>query len=64
MREGRITPDELAVLEHLAHAWSTFLNLHRDRRDDDTVEEFRHKIHDLERIVSHRAAVRVNPELR
>lgn len=47
MRE--LTKDEQAVIGHLKDAWNTFLALPRVHREE--VDEFRHKLHDLQRMI-------------
>jgi len=44
-----LTPNEQAVLEHLAAAWNAFLILPPSHPDD--VVEFRHGLHALQNIV-------------
>lgn len=55
-----IDPREIEILEHLAAAWSLWLDL-PDRHPDD-LEEFRRGLHALQMLVAYRVACRAQPE--
>lgn len=55
-----MSEEEIKVLDLLAGAWNRFLNLPCQHPDDNA--EFRTKIHDLQRIIMAREAVRNNPD--
>jgi hypothetical protein len=50
-----LTPDEQAILDSLVSAWNGFMALPRVHSDE--LCEFRHKLHDLQRIVMVRPAI-------
>lgn len=50
------TPAERVVLDHLALAWNQYLNLHVVHPDD--LPDFRKAIHDAQRIILARPAIR------
>lgn len=57
MRNGVLLErDEHEVIHHLVQAWNAFLKLPVQHKDD--VPEFRHKIHDLQRMIMARPVAR------
>jgi hypothetical protein len=57
---SRLTPDELAVIDHLGAAWRSFAALDVYHPADS--DEFATHIHAIGRIVMARAACRAHPE--
>ncbi len=58
------TPEEQAVLSHLANAWNAFVVLERtDPGHPDNLTEFKDGIHRCQSVLAHRLAVRVDPEV-
>lgn len=55
-----MTDTENKIMDHLADAWNLFITLPTQHPDD--VNEFRTKLHDLQRSVMAREAVRTYPE--
>jgi hypothetical protein len=51
-----MTPDEEEVIRHIVKAWNKFLELPVEHSDE--VTEFRHKIHDLQRMIMSRPIAR------
>ncbi len=51
-----LTAEEQVVVDHLKDAWNAFLALPRVHREE--VDEFRHKLHDLQRMILSRPQVR------
>lgn len=52
-----LSPDELAVVDALAKAWTLFVSLPVEHQDDP--HDFRHAIHEAQRIVMARPALRL-----
>jgi hypothetical protein len=54
-----LTPEEEALLEQTAALWNAFLALPRGHPDEQT--EFRHQLHDLQRMIIARPYFRSRP---
>ena len=54
-----VSTEEEVVLIHLVRAWNTFSAM--DRQHPDEEAEFRHALHDLQRIISMRILRRLMP---
>lgn len=61
MDQIRLADKELLILDRLALAWSTFLDL--PGIDDDDLNDFRRAIHEAQRIIAFRVARRIQPEI-
>ncbi|MAC59059.1 MAG: hypothetical protein CMH85_12465 [Novosphingobium sp.] len=57
---NQLTPDEAKVMNCLTDAWNRFIQLPPVHSDEMT--EFRHKFHDLQRIVLARPAIRAGSQ--
>lgn len=53
-------PEEYLVIRHLNRAWNSFLRLPVQHPDDN--DEFRHSIHNLQRMIAVREVRRSNPD--
>lgn len=54
-----MTPEEQKVMADLVSAWNGFVALPRQHGDE--LDEFRHALHDLQRIVMVRQVSRIRP---
>lgn len=55
-----ILPEEEIVMFHLVKAWNTFVAMKRQHPDEES--EFRHSLHDCQRIISMRILRRLLPK--
>lgn len=54
--------EELQVVQKLAEAWNLYLLLPERNKNTDETTDFRKSIHDAQRIIMARSAVRSNPK--
>ncbi len=54
----KLTCDEEADLDHMRKAWDGFINL--DKLHPEEFQEFRYKMHDLQRMVAAHPFLRIN----